>query len=387
MHPWTMAVCHMQVPESNLAGIHLNGIPAAFGPCERWALWMTPLKFHEYRGTEDYFCEASSSSFFLLQTLTTTTTSAMADNPTSSQEFSTLPISIPPLPSYPVAATHHLYLRRNAPQIATANDSRSLFLANVPVDSTDAHFRALFSTLLGAGRFESVKFDHDRKASKVSHEPAQAARLLRIQKKRKREDADIAEDEEAADLPDTWTRHLHRSGSSAVVLLADDKSVDSALKAVKKVNKTKSYPVWGEGVKEKAAPLGSQWLRAHNKLSYPGNDVVQAAVDTYFTIFNRKEHEANQLAKRLRNEPDEDGFVTVTRGGRSAPARRDEAEEAKQKMLDKQQKKKDDMQDFYRFQMRERKKAEQAELLKRFDEDRKKVLAMKEKRGKFRPEQ
>ena len=86
------------------------------------------------------------------------------------------------------------------------------------------------------------------------------------------------------------------------------------------------------------------------------------------------------------SEPDEDGFVTVTRGGRTAPARRDEAEEAKKRMLDKQEKKKTELSNFYRFQLRERQKAEQAELVKRFEEDRKKVDAMKEKRGKFRPE-
>ncbi|KAI3325843.1 ribosomal RNA-processing protein 7-domain-containing protein [Xylariaceae sp. AK1471] len=312
----------------------------------------------------------------------------MPESSTSPDDFSTLPISIPPLPSYPVHATHYVYLRRNAPKIATADDSRSLYLANVPTDSTEAHFRALFSSLVGAGRFESIVFEQDKKTVKFSHEPAQAERLAKHHKKRKREDEELQsrKDEAAAELPDSWTRELHRSGSSAVALLADEKSVDLVLKAVKKLKKSKKYPVWGEGVKTNVPLLGSQWLKTHNKLSYPGNDAVQAVVDAYFTVFSRKEEEAIQLAKRLRNEPDEDGFVMVTRGGRSAPARRDEAEEAKQKMLDKQQKKKDETQDFYRFQLRERKKAEHMELLKKFDEDRKKVQAMREKRGHFRPQ-
>ncbi|KAI1133258.1 ribosomal RNA-processing protein 7-domain-containing protein [Nemania abortiva] len=312
----------------------------------------------------------------------------MATKPTPSEEFSTLPISIPPLPSYPVPATHYVYLRRNAPKIATPDDSRSLYLANVPVDSTEAHFRALFASLVGAGRFESITFEQDKRSAKTSHEPAQAERLAKHHKKRKREDEELQhrKEEAAAELPNTWTRELHRSGSSAVALLADEKSVDIVLKAVKKLKKSKKYPIWGEGVKASVPTFGAQWLKDHNKLSYPGNDVVQAVVDAYFTVFNRKEEKAQQLAKRLRNEPDEDGFVMVTRGGRNAPARRDEAEEAKQKMLDKQQKKKDETQDFYRFQLRERRKAEQMELLKKFDEDRKKVQAMREKRGKFRPE-
>ncbi|KAI0813278.1 ribosomal RNA-processing protein 7-domain-containing protein [Xylaria sp. FL0064] len=312
----------------------------------------------------------------------------MPEGSTSSKDFSTLPVSIPPPPSYPVHATHYIYLRRNAPKIATPDDSRSLYLSNVPCDSTEAHFRALFASLVGAGRFESITFEKDKKSAEVSHEPAQAERLAKHHKKRKREDEELQhrKEEAAAELPDTWARELHRSGSSAIALLADEKSVDVVLKAVKKLTKTKKYPVWGEGLKEGVPVLGSQWLKTHNKLSYPGNDVVQAMVDAYFTVFNRKEEEAHQLAKRLRNEPDEDGFVMVTRGGRSAPARRDEAEEAKQKMLDRQQKKKDETQNFYRFQLREKRKAEQMELLKKFDEDKKKVQAMKEKRGKFRPE-
>ncbi|OTA98822.1 hypothetical protein M426DRAFT_17041 [Hypoxylon sp. CI-4A] len=311
----------------------------------------------------------------------------MAETTTSSEAFAVLPIAIPPPPSFPVKATQYLYLRRNAPRIPTPDDSRSLFIANIPCDSTDAHFRSLFSSLVGAGRFESITFEQDKKATKTSHEPAQAVRLT-AHRKRKRADEELqhARDEAAAELPSTWTRDLHRSGSSAVAVLADEKSVDSVLKAIKKLKKPKDYPVWGEGVSGKAPALGSQWLKEHNKLSYPGNDIVQATMDAYFTVFNRKEREAEQLAKRLRNEPDEDGFVTVTRGGRAAPARRDEAEEAKQKMLDRQQKKKDDTTDFYRFQQREKRKAEQAEILKRFEEDRKKVQAMREKRGKFRPE-
>lgn len=302
--------------------------------------------------------------------------------------FSTLPISIPPLPSYPVPATHYVYMRRNAPKIATPNDSRSLYLANIPADSTEAHFRALFSNLVGAGRFETIVFEQQKRGAQISHEPAQAERLAKHHKKRKREDEELQKkkSEAAAELPDVWTRELRRSGSSAVALLADEKSVDLVLKAAKKLQKSKKYPIWGDGVKDGLPNLGSHWLKAHNKLSYPGNDAVQAVVDAYFTAFNKKEDEAHQLAKRLRHEPDEDGFVMVTRGGRNAPARRDEAEEAKQRMLDKEQKKKDESQDFYRFQLRERRKAEQVELLKKFDEDRKKVQAMRQKRGNFRPE-
>jgi ribosomal RNA-processing protein 7 len=292
-------------------------------------------------------------------------------------------------------------VRRHTPKIPTPTDSRSLFVTNVPVDSTEAHLRALFASLVGAGRFESATFEDESKEAHSQSQsqslidvaqPAHAARLLQAHgRKRKREDdeAERAREEAAVRLPSTWTRPLRRSGSTAVVLLADEKSVQQVLKAIGKAHKTKKYPAWpgSDDLPEgKVPPLGPAWLKAHNRLSYPDRQALQASVDAFSALFARREQEAAEIAKRLRNEPDEDGFVTVTRGGRSAPASRTEAEEAKRRMLEKQEKKKEELTNFYRFQLRERKKAEQAELLKRFDEDRRKLEAMREKKGKFVPE-
>lgn len=308
----------------------------------------------------------------------------MAEQP-SQEDFSVLPVSMPALPSYPVQTTHHIYLRKNA-KVVSKDDLRSLFLVNVPVDSTEAHLRAAFAALVGAGKFEAVTFESDARAPKASHEPAAALRLAALGK-RKREEAEAQnkQDEETAALPKLWARQLRRSGGSAVVLLADEKSVELVLKAVRKLQKTKKYPVWGQGVGDKAAPLGSQWLKAHNRLCYPGNDTVQDMVDAYFTVYNRRETEAAQLAKAMQNEPDADGFITVTRGGRTAPARQEEAEEAKKKMLERQQKKKDETQNFYRWQLREKKKAEEQEFLRKFEQDKFKLRAMRDKRRKIHP--
>ncbi|KAK0614237.1 ribosomal RNA-processing protein 7-domain-containing protein [Immersiella caudata] len=315
----------------------------------------------------------------------------MAPCPPTIGGFSVLPVTIPPLPSFPRSVLHYLYVRRNAPKIPAVDDSRRLFLTNVPVDATEVHLRIVFATLVGVGRFESVTFEEDRRESRTDAQPAQAARLSAHSKKRKREneEAERAAEEAAACLPSTWTRPLRKSGSTAVVMLADEKSVDQVLKAIAKVHKSKKYPSWGDvdkfGAGKAPPPLGSNWLKAHNRLSYPDKDTLQTSIDAFSVLFAKKEQEAAEIAKRMRNEPDEDGFVTVTRGGRNAPASKNEAEEAKRKMIEKDEKKKEELTDFYRFQMREKKKEEQAELLKQFEEDRKKVWAMREKRGKFVP--
>lgn len=311
----------------------------------------------------------------------------MAPLDATGDQFAILPIQIPPVASFPETAIHEVRIRRNAPKIPTANDSRSLFLKNIPVDSTEPHFRAIFTDLVGAGRFETIAFEDDNKAA-VAIDPARALKMAGFARKRKRGDVEDEEraEEEAARLPDIWTRQLHRSSSTAVVLLADDKSVQLVLKAIAKLQKTKKYPVWGQSISGDVQPLGSPWVSSHLRLCRANKKEIQNATHAFFNVFNRKEKEAAELSKRLRNEPDEDGFVTVTRGGKVNPANQFEAEEARRKMVEKADKKKSELTDFYRFQLRERRKQEQAELLKRFEEDKRKVNAMKEKRGKFKPE-
>jgi ribosomal RNA-processing protein 7 len=246
----------------------------------------------------------------------------------------------------------------------------------------------VFTQLVGAGRFETITFDDEASISHT-YDPAQATKINTIARKRKREDLEAEERERERNetqLPQIWSRRLHTSSSTAIVLLADEKSVQLVLKAIAKANKNKKYPVWGEDIADDVPSLGVPWISLHLRESRVDKIATQTAVHAFFNAFNRKEKEAIELAKRLRNEPDEDGFVTVTRGGRTAPASRNEADEAKRKMVERDTKKKSEMRNFYRFQLRARRKEEQAALLRRFEADRRKVSAMKEKRGKFKPE-
>lgn len=98
------------------------------------------------------------------------------------------------------------------------------------------------------------------------------------------------------------------------------------------------------------------------------------------TAFAANEASQARLLARMRQEPDEDGFVTVTRGGRTNPARR----EAAQELAEKQEEKQKGLEDFYRFQSREKRKERAGELVKKFEEDKERVRKMKERRGSFR---
>ena len=95
----------------------------------------------------------------------------------------------------------------------------------------------------------------------------------------------------------------------------------------------------------------------------------------------------NRLLAASRAVPDEDGFITVTRGGgRTAPAARIEQAELKRDELEERKKKNAIKDDFYRFQNREKRKEKENELRKGFERDRKRVMEMRERRGKPVPE-
>lgn len=201
-------------------------------------------------------------------------------------------------------------------------------------------------------------------------------------RKRKR-----GEEEEETELPAIWNRETRRSGGSAVVVFVDAKSMESVLKAVRKIHSSSKpetkYPVWTAA---NIPAMGSERYAAHHALRYPEPAVLQHHVDAFITSFNVLEKQRQTQAAKARNVPDADGFVTVTRGGRVGPAKREEAERMREKEMEREKERVGD--GFYRFQVREKRKAEQGELVRGFEEDRRRVEGMRERRGKggFRPE-
>lgn len=173
--------------------------------------------------------------------------------------YAIFPLSLPPLPSFPTAATHYLYLAPHQPKIPTATASRSLFLVNVPFDATEIHIKHLLSAQIGlpVGRIEDVQFESQRKSGPAG-DSLSIQKPAKMGKKRKRgSDRDYLADMEGAALPSVWDRELQTKGLTAVVMFVDRASMDAALKAVKAARKEKIEPVWGEGVDSKVPALGS----------------------------------------------------------------------------------------------------------------------------------
>ncbi|PWW75640.1 hypothetical protein C7212DRAFT_297577 [Tuber magnatum] len=280
-------------------------------------------------------------------------------------EYTILPITLPATPLVG-AATHFLYLRKHSPKQSALHDPRSLFAVNIPIDATTAHFRALFSSI-GSGRVEKVIFDGGGGA------------MRGIGKRKRESEEEEGEGEEDEDGGEVWDRRLRKSGSTAVVVFVDKSSRDVAIKAARKVSNTRR-PVWGDGISAgvNIPALGISRYLTHHNLAHPSKAHLQASVNTFMATFEAEESTRLRALAKRRQVPDEDGFITVVRGGRTAPARQEEAKAALEK------KGKDKHEGFYRFQVREGRKNRQMELLRKFEEDKKRVAERKSLR-RFKP--
>lgn len=301
-------------------------------------------------------------------------------------DFLVLPLHVPAQPSFSREAIHYLYLRPNAPRVPTEDTPREVFLVNVPIDATATNLRTLFAEQLGGSRVEKVDFEGVRVAKGIkATAPASDAKKG---KKRKRESDDAAYGlggQEIGLLPEVWDRPLLHSGATAVVRFVDRASAELTLREARRAVKSGRKITWSaDADTHGAASVGSARYLRHHRLRYPDAAVLQDSVDTFMAAFSAQEAERARSLAKQRAVPDEDGFVTVTRGGRVGPAREEEAR-AKEEELRRRDKDriKDD---FYRFQVREKRKEQAKDLVRDFEVDRRRVEELVRRRGRIRPE-
>ncbi|KAA8645569.1 putative ribosomal small subunit assembly protein [Aspergillus tanneri] len=309
----------------------------------------------------------------------------MKKDPQEIAGYTVLPILLPEIPGFAEPATHYLYLRPHEPRIPDIDTPRSLFVVNAPIDTTELHLRHLFGTQLSAGRVERVQFE-----SVLTNKTGgmQAATHGNISKNRKRKRVtvdDLQSQLDDIELPSTWNQQLQKSGAHAIVVFVDKPSMEASLKAAKKVAKRKDGGriVWGEGVEDRLPKLGLQRYLQHDQARFPPRVELLRTVNKFMTVFEQVAEARKREEARKAQEPDEDGFITVTSGPKlTSTAHEDEAKA----LIEKQKKKSQGLDDFYRFQSREKRKERQNQLLRKFDEDKKKLEELKMRKGKIRPE-
>lgn len=145
-----------------------------------------------------------------------------------------------------------------------------------------------------------------------------------------------------------------------------------------------THPLSHTHLKKRTKTNKTPGYKIHTTLTHPTPTTLQSSINAYLTQFTALESLRHKLRKTSRSVPDEDGFVTVTRGGRAGPARIADAERKKAE-LEERRRNNGVKDDFYRFQNREKRKEAEGELRRRFEEDRRRVEGMRG-RGGGRPE-
>ncbi|KAK9450116.1 ribosomal RNA-processing protein 7-domain-containing protein [Limtongia smithiae] len=265
---------------------------------------------------------------------------------------------------------HYLYARKHETPGQT-EPSRTLFLANLPIDATTLHISLLFSSLVKATgtraeiTIETVTFLPSPTGTTFDLIPAlsslkaptvtESAPILRI-------------------LP---------TCSAAHVVFRDAGVLETVFAALA-VSHTSSPPSW-QIPPTRGATGTSRYRTIHNR-RYISAATLQATVDNYIAAYGKAEREKERAAKRMRNEPDEDGFVTVSRfaGSRSNATSAVTLSADVLKEEAKKRREKAQLPDFYRFQIREQKKNKMNDLLKKFRMDQDKIRELKSKR-RFKP--
>ena len=187
--------------------------------------------------------------------------SSAQEAPLRISQYYILPLSLPPLPSFPTPTNHYLYIGIHTPKIPTPTAHRSLFLVNVPFDATETHIKQLFAGQIGLsnGRIEDVQFESARQKLQNSHEFQSSQASVTKKGKKRRHSMNDGNLNEIPDigLPSIWDRELRIVGGTSVVVFVDRASMEAAIKAVTKIRTDNKELLWGQGVEAAQNSLGS----------------------------------------------------------------------------------------------------------------------------------
>lgn len=273
--------------------------------------------------------------------------------------FSILPVQLPGS-----QINHYIYFKKHDVKGGSETSNRSLFVCNLPVASSQQVLKKYFSDVAIGATIELYV------ASLLTDYPED----IWINLSKLTSDLEVSEDvtkEAASRLPK----------NCAVVTFVDKAAFLLAYNSIKKLStaaKVSSWPLPTFSAAHYLEKFQAQILDPE-QLS---NEVSQALVE-----FDRAEKESMESLQRQTQLVDEDGFTLVVGSHRKTKA----GILGKQKLaatveLDKANSKlkKKEKEDFYRYQLRQKKKDEMTELLHKFKQDQNRVHMMREKK-RFKP--
>eukprot|EP00039_Didymoeca_costata_P004896 m.76929 g.76929 ORF g.76929 m.76929 type:complete len:241 (-) comp12591_c0_seq1:1825-2547(-) len=164
---------------------------------------------------------------------------------------------------------------------------------------------------------------------------------------------------------------------------SQNKLVKAAYVVFKKVASAKKAMNFEEGKqstlpKVRKGKFGLEKWLSQARAERPDPEELQKTIDADLNQFDNEKEKEKALRLAKHGQEDEEGWTMVTRGGKH------ELETGGTSVAKKRPKKERELQNFYRFQMKEARKEQIAVLRRKFDLDKQRVAQMKGER-KFRP--
>lgn len=227
---------------------------------------------------------------------------------------------------------HFIYIRKHQPRTTSEEGENAIYAVNLPTDTSLSHIRQLCQALGNT-------------------------------------------------LVSDYIPELGVSGNRAKIIFPD-KTACSRFLSKAKAAKPEDNIIWP------VSPLsGSKRYLESVMAKYVDQQQLYKEVNSYMEEFAKEEERKLQQVQKLSQNVDEDGFTMVVGSKRKSSGGIAKPQIMTKEMLEAQQakkKRKKEKTDFYRFQLREQKKNEMNNLLKRFQDDKLKIQELRQKK-RFRP--
>lgn len=316
-------------------------------------------------------------------------------------------------------AKHWIYVRKHTASAGPSTSKleaelpvdRTMFVANLPVDATQDGLREMFGKV--GGVVSSVRFRRARGRGEGEEEEDEKEELGEgenekeqdeeehhmLTKKRKKGVVKSPKSRvpKVIHLPSMDPRvaagaeELLSTASSAHVVFLDTISLTRAMDHLASLSSPLKLP------RQTSATTGLNYLLTQHTLSRPPLPTIASFANSLISLYQYRK--AHPLPRRIGVRGvtlgpsgellDEDGFIIVQRSGKygRAGAAADAGGSvgvAKAGFVENTNKKSQGLEDFYRFQFREKKREQLAEMRRKFEEDKAKVAKLKQGR-RFKP--
>ena len=256
---------------------------------------------------------------------------------------------------------------------------RTVFIVNLPIFSQPAD---LSKTLAPFGRVERVSastFSYPSDSTS-DYSPGLSKRERRLERERAVAAAD------ACLPPSKISPRLLSQHTACYVVFLDAASVQKLLQCTKTVKYVQAHPSF-TGF--------DRYTQLHDQRR-PDLARIQSDADYFIAEYEQHRHQQHLLDQQLHNTPDEDGFVTVSRkgarrgvvhgtAGASVIAAKKRDIHALHDILHPPKKKnKQELVNFYRFQIKQHKRDQILALQHKFEQDKKRLARIRQQR-RFAP--